>query len=295
MLRRQGFTIVELVVSLSIISVLLSLLFPAIQAARQAARVTGCRNNLRQIGLALSNYHDVWQAVPVASLQFGNNGIVNGASYSWPVSLLPQLEQSSLYEKLWGLGTPGAGEIYWKLYQKPLPLIDSQLPVLRCPNTRLPTTVTNLGPMPPTMNSVGAALSDYGCCLAGMGFGLITRNWRPEQRTKFADVTDGLSNTIVFGEDSAPDQLGIEWPAWAISQSEYQAGFTTDHPIENPQAAGRYWMRVLFDASAVSSHTGFGVFCFADGSVRSIVTSVDAHVYLALGGIQDGYVVSLPD
>jgi len=129
MLRRQGFTIVELVVSLSIISVLLSLLFPAIQAARQAARVTGCRNNLRQIGLALSNYHDVWQAVPVASLQFGNNGIVNGASYSWPVSLLPQLEQSSLYEKLWGLGTPGAGEIYWKLYQKPLPLIDSQLPV----------------------------------------------------------------------------------------------------------------------------------------------------------------------
>jgi hypothetical protein len=101
-------------------------------------------------------------------------------------------------------------------------------------------------------------------------------------------VTDGLSNTIVFGEDSAPDQLGIEWPAWAISQSEYQAGFTTDHPIENPQAAGRYWMRVLFDASAVSSHTGFGVFCFADGSVRSIVTSVDAHVYLALGGIQDG-------
>lgn len=101
-LRRAGFTLIELLVVIAIIAVLIALLLPAVQAAREAARRTQCRNNLKQIGLALHNYHDIHRCFPMGSmgLDHGNAGWGDWRQFAWGVYLLPMLEQGTIYSQL---------------------------------------------------------------------------------------------------------------------------------------------------------------------------------------------------
>ncbi|MBM4076801.1 MAG: DUF1559 domain-containing protein, partial [Planctomycetes bacterium] len=105
MLKRKpnrGFTLIELLVVIAIIAVLISLLLPAVQQAREAARRTQCRNNLKQIGLALHNYHDSFTAIPPGWIGVTANvpDIEGTNGFSWAVFLLPSMDQGNLYNRI---------------------------------------------------------------------------------------------------------------------------------------------------------------------------------------------------
>jgi len=105
--KRRGFTLVELLVVIAIIGVLVALLLPAVQQAREAARRMQCANNLKQYGVAIHTYHDVWNKLPAAPLSYAQNGNWGLPVPSFHVVMLPQLEQQPLYDKiLWTWNAP---------------------------------------------------------------------------------------------------------------------------------------------------------------------------------------------
>ncbi len=119
----SGFTLVELLVVIAIIGILVGLLLPAVQSAREAARRMQCSNNLKQFGLAILNYESSYKAVPVAIWSSnplkGEPGAYDDDGYGWQTSILPFMEQTALYNQLASgpmpLGTPGALELYWRI------------------------------------------------------------------------------------------------------------------------------------------------------------------------------------
>src|SRR5436190_22133451 len=99
--NRGGFTLVELLVVIAIIGVLVALLLPAVQAARESARRMSCTSNLRQMGLAMHNYHDTSQAFPIGvSNDIVGAGNGSDSNWTWPARILPFIEQSALYSQL---------------------------------------------------------------------------------------------------------------------------------------------------------------------------------------------------
>ncbi|MFK7821746.1 MAG: DUF1559 domain-containing protein [Planctomycetaceae bacterium] len=144
MRRKRGFTLIELLVVIAIIGILISLLLPAVQQAREAARRTQCKNNLKQLGLALHNYHDVHNAFPAgyyswgttdgsapASMQMDPTTWDAGPGWGWTYSLLPFLDQSRVFERL-----PGSSPIWDPAFER---LIQTQIPGLICPSSSGPS------------------------------------------------------------------------------------------------------------------------------------------------------------
>jgi prepilin-type N-terminal cleavage/methylation domain-containing protein len=289
--RRSGFTLIELLVVIAIIAVLIALLLPAVQQAREAARRTQCRSNLKQIGLALHNYHDGANTFPPGWIGVtGGQTDVNGMNgWGWASQLLPQLDQASLYNSLNFLVKVG-DPVNAAARIKPLT-------VYRC--------ASDIGPQRWTINSAGTStpLADVAAAsyagvfgkdevdnCDGLAVGLPCTSdgvFFLNSRIGFRDVTDGLSNTLLVGEHQTRQSAGwlYTWTGVIASGDEPIVRVLGDTDV-TPNSA-----TVRIDEFA-SYHTGGAQFLLGDGAVRFIGTNIDLTVYRNLSSRAAGDLVS---
>jgi prepilin-type N-terminal cleavage/methylation domain-containing protein len=228
--RGRGFTLIELLVVIAIIAILIALLLPAVQQAREAARRTQCKNNLKQIGLALHNYESTHGILPAAGYGSTNNGTGTAPynrsgedddGFGWAVYILPFADQAPLYQVVNPQGYPGIiendtiKETHYGPGTTRIPGAETVLPLYRCPSSALPNNVpatflipgsqlvggTAVPPDKPWI--VGYATNDYktngGSCTGDNG--VMHKQWEGGG-ARFKDITDGMSNTVMIAESS---------------------------------------------------------------------------------------------
>lgn len=288
--QRSGFTVVELLVVISVIGILIGLLLPAVQAAREAARKMQCSNNLKQVGLALHLYHDLNRQFPAAD---GWTGIAPcpppvRVSWSWSASILQFLEQRALYEQL--------NFSVWPSHNSPsnLKAIRTLVPVYQCPSAPANDLVAYTGAIP---GSRDAAETNYSAIATNRlrtynEFSLIplcqpiwpktpTGVMHSFSETGFRDILDGSSSTVMVGETdySLSDPLATNTTfcpdgcligkAWSFRNSISSARGINQEPS-------------FEDTGIQSSHAGGAFLLFADGHVSFFSEQMDQSVLSAL-------------
>jgi prepilin-type N-terminal cleavage/methylation domain-containing protein len=302
--RRAAFTLIELLVVIAVIAILVALLLPAVQQAREAARRAQCKNNLKQIGLALHNYHDAHRGFPPGWMQPEIPDVDGGFGerWAWKVFILPQLEQTGVYQAL-NVNQGGM----------PIPLADDPrarevLAVFLCPsdpggsfNESYPDPNGNFYPKSnyPGVHGRGEEVS---IAISGE-----TGLFGKASRVRMADITDGTSQTFAVGERDArsrgqgdfgalgdPFRHAAVWiramprPGSITPTTQHGrsvTGICTDLPGST---------RVLNGPSSRgfgSAHVGGAHFLLADGSVRFIGESIDLATYGRLAHKSDGEVI----
>lgn len=308
--RHRGFTLIELLVVIAIIAILIALLLPAVQQAREAARRTQCRNNLKQLGLAIHNYHDVHLRFPHGNprVQRGsdNKWIVQGP---WTIAILPFIEQTNVYEQ-WDFNL-GFGEGTNR------DLVTSSIPNYRCPSTPDPAIASFPGITSPAFDADRDAIG------AGVRYDATAVDYHPaisahtppmdpssprvpaafpqNSQYSFRHITDGLTNTLLFGEVAG-----------------YPTRYNGREPVgDQPNVFGHLggWNRILtircnaagdtlyggnclvnctnyVGSNLYSFHSGGAHICLADGSVRFLSESTDMDTIFRVMAIQDGLVLS---
>ena len=295
----RGFTIVELLVVVSIIGLLLSLLAPAVQNARESARRISCRSNLRQMILAVHNYESAHRCLPLA--------VIPSGQFTWDIeglrihaSLLPFLDQAPLYASLDVLDRRALLKYFFFTNHQIFPEGRTVLPVLRCPSSVLSSHAIDLpeASYPIRDHVRGYAVTDYApiggsVCAFGM-FPYLSNSFVPIQSS--ASVTDGLSNTLALGERSSPGPRGNKFPVWIAAYDFQYSGDLIDTltPINCVESfSGIYWQNSDIGRCALSFHPGISQFAFGDGAVRAVSENIDSNLYRNLGNIADGNVTSI--
>jgi prepilin-type N-terminal cleavage/methylation domain-containing protein/prepilin-type processing-associated H-X9-DG protein len=302
--RRFGFTLIELLVVIAIIGVLIALLLPAVQQAREAARRSSCTNNMKQLGLAIHNYADAHGALPwgltAHRLNFGSIPSSYGTQESCFVHLTPYLERQDIHDAMnWSLNI---------FLRQNYTISAKMVATLVCPSdtgndgtqalasgwafdtgagvmaytSYCGSAGTNMQPAWPMPPFAGFSSGPY----AGQAkYSILDGVFYARSKTKFKDVTDGLSKTFAFGEHAhsliKPDSQKINWNWWSSGnygdtlfstryrqnpQSQMQAANVND-PIQNV-------FGVIYAAS--SMHPGGVNYTMMDGSVRFLTDSVQS-------------------
>jgi prepilin-type N-terminal cleavage/methylation domain-containing protein len=292
---RIGFTLIELLVVIAIIAVLIALLLPAVQSAREAARRAQCSNNLKQIGIALHNYHDTYQKLPPGwIMQATSPG--DSAGWGWPTFILPYLEQQNLHERL-QVNQLRLMDVMGNAALRPL--VQTKLKAYRCASDN----VKDLLPARPSSSC--ERHFDCNTCLAGFevassnyvgnaGFfdpdgaanhtrlPLRTGVFHANSDFAFRTITDGLSSTLLAGERDYRCKAG----AWVGSRNP-----------PGPDMWGSYFLRARVSiklndprqppaaCSNTSCTEGFGsrhpngaLFVLCDGSVQFLSNTIDFNI-----------------
>ncbi len=296
--RRQGFTLIELLVVIAIIAVLVALLLPAVQQAREAARRTSCRNNLKQIGLALHNYLDAHRVFPPSSTSDIEQGgwIGNPQSrhiHSWASLLLPQIDQGNLYDSIdYNVSS---------MHPDNLPAASTIVTTFRCPSYTGPdrstdANYTRFSPNYAMQNYVAMGASDVGH-IYGQNSGLFVPDgtMHPLSSHGPRDVTDGLSSTVLIVETREEKMMvWIDGGTAAVVALRYDPGnspsyagseialnFSPYFEYSNPRA----------EHGPSSMHVGGAMHLLGDGAVRFVSENTDTGLYVALATRAGGEVV----
>jgi len=299
--RKTGFTLIELLVVIAIIGVLVALLLPAVQQAREAARRTQCKNNLKQLGIALHNYHDSLQAFPINLYGgYGDTANVGGytqTSKSWGflVHILPYLDQAPLYELI----NPGINTMASSGQ------IATVVPGFVCPSDpnggREDESNVYVTP------AVTAAITNYrGVMGSDWDWGAYTNNIVNNGTDSFCDnnglfptlsyrkvrrisqIRDGASNTMVIGEAPCNKQFatnGGPGNGWMAAVSITATAAVPLNSFNENTSAGFTWdQRWSFG----SPHTGGAHFLFGDGAVHFLSNSISLATYRNLASMAGG-------
>lgn len=305
--RKRGFTLIELLVVIAIIGILIALLLPAVQQAREAARRTSCKNNLKQVGIALHNYHDVHGVFPPGwiGVEDGLHAAHDGDNGSgWALQILPFIDQANLWQKF-----DSHHSIAEEVNES---ILVVTLPTFVCPSDPQPRIFhveaddhehghdsANLqddheheeGEMDlPTANYVGVfGPEELHICedhadhnTQCVGAGVFFHN----SSVGINDIVDGTSSTMAVGERRSDRDLGwystwVGVPPGGVEAFQRVLG-SADHTPNHPDAH--------FDDFS-SRHIGGAQFVFADGHVRFIGEGIEPAVYKAIATIHGHEVV----
>jgi prepilin-type N-terminal cleavage/methylation domain-containing protein len=326
--RRQGkpggFTLIELLVVIAIIAILIALLLPAVQQAREAARRTQCKNNLKQLGLALHNYHDSFNTFPIGNLYAGTqdaSGSPISHSWGWIAYILPYIDLGNDYNQL-NFAYAGRCSEYMGQQETLSPSVNwtwkSAKEVLMCasdPNSgRTFSGPTGSGQYV-VQNGTMATTNYLGVCGktlnwdCGMGslWSITSPPNQPCQnrtgyegvlysnsRTRISDIIDGTSNTCVVGERGQNISLSYGWPLCGRGYPPLYSGrkdhvlemFTFSNGVPNDDPDGGPSNQKYW-----SWHAGGAQFLMGDGAVRFLSYSINQGTYQALGTRATGEVI----
>ncbi len=301
---RRAFTLVELLVVIAIIGVLIALLLPAVQAAREAARATQCKNNLKQIGLALHNYHDTKKWLPSSSTSPLGRGVWNYPGtgptdpninlHSFASQILPFLEQDALFESI----------DYNVSALDPVnrPMASKILPAYRCPSYVGQHFSTDALYTGGSVNYANFALRNYVAIGARTVLGLsgaapAEGTMYPRSKVAFQDILDGTSNTMVVAETK--DEKSAVWidgtsAAVACRAFGPPPTFAANVVAINYKPyfpAGVFPNSIGQEFGPSSSHPGGAHHLWCDGSVRFLQQTMSVTLYDALATRKGGEAV----
>jgi prepilin-type N-terminal cleavage/methylation domain-containing protein len=306
---RRGFTLIELLVVIAIIAILIALLLPAVQQAREAARRTQCKNNLKQMGLALHNYHDAMLTFPIGYLDVvGGNAERDSTGWAFTAYILPYIDQAPLYNQFnflttpYALTTPGGAAVQNQQ------LVKTKVPSYLCPSdVNQGVVANNAGAAATGAGTAGIALCSYmGCngCFDGepcaQNANPVTvdaRNngvLRVNSKVQIRDMTDGTSNSFAVGEVRFIATFTDIGGTPTGSPRNFSFGHVTNNGGANCRNHGhdnngshnhlRYAKKKMngpmLDASDLwrafhSQHVGGAHFVMGDGAVRFVSENID--------------------
>lgn len=312
---RNAFTLVELLVVIAIIGILVALLLPAVQSAREAARRTQCSNHLKQLSLAFQSHHSAQGEFPSAGgpdwtwqMSYSDDGspIVGEKQHGgWGFQILPYVEETATWQG--GSATDNIGR---SVFARGV-----ALEFMFCPSRRAPEVViendwlrnprSSGQRIPHAKNDYAAAAHDVGIAFAdgrtvedGQGVGAVTRSWisntESASPTSIGDILDGTSKTLLLGEKRMNISL------LGRMQANDNEGYTTGWNHDTMRYVGREPRPDFTHASSPgddrfgSSHNSGVNTALADGSVRFVSYSIDLEAFKAFGARDDGIPFELP-